>query len=310
MDNQNLEGSLEELGIPAETVLPEGILTPAAIKTVTFTQTRPRGYHFTEVEEFVNGVDHTLTVYADLLHQRDLDIHTLGRLADRLKVDNANLEFQNNSLAIKAEQKLVNDTDSEVQTLMEANLALQARITEMENATEAVVVHNDYDREELEAQVASLLAANAALQEQLNTVEHTVEAATGEYTSEEVADLIVSNQQLINRVTELEAREAATEQWEKDAQAYVADLEAQLEAAKAANVAPAAVAPVNELPVVEIYTETPVAVETVQPQVEAVVEALNEIPLVEETIVAPAPAPQQNTGIDRNLFPDIRPEDL
>lgn len=295
MEEENLQGSLEELGIPAETTAPEGVLTPAAIKTVSFTQTRPRGYHFTEVEEFVDGVDHALTYYADALHQRDLDVHKLGRYADRLKVNNANLEQQLTSLTFKLEQRLVKETDSEVETLVAANKKLQERIMELEaaNANSPADIEPTNVDEYVE-QIEALTAANISLQQKITELENLpTPEPTGTYDSNEVADLLVAQTTLQARIDELEAKELATQQWEKEAQAYVLEVEEQLEAYKNAY---------------ESLVKQTQQQEYTTPVEEPVLEVEVETPVVEPT---PTPQPQTNVpGVDPVKFPNIRPEDL
>ncbi len=125
-------GSLEQMGISVETNLPEGVLTPAYAKGVKFTQTKP-GYHFREVEAYKESVDYTLESYAQLLHNRDLDVHRLGGELDRAFVDIKNLQNQIEVFEFKGGVAQANADDSEISTLLDTNEQLRLRITQIEN---------------------------------------------------------------------------------------------------------------------------------------------------------------------------------
>lgn len=124
-------GSLEQMGIAVETSLPEGALTPAVAKGVKFTQTKP-GYHFREVEAYKETVDYTLEVYAQLLHQRDLDVHKLGAELDRAHVDVKNLQNQIEVYEFTGGIAQANAEDAEFANLLQTNEQLRQRITQLE----------------------------------------------------------------------------------------------------------------------------------------------------------------------------------
>lgn len=119
------------MGITPETKLPEGILTPAKAKSIRFTQSKP-GYHFVEVEEFVEQVQLALTTYAKLLHERDLNIHDLDHELGRAQVD---LRNKNSELEVYvAKQGIVqaNVDDSEISVLLESNQDLLQKLNKAE----------------------------------------------------------------------------------------------------------------------------------------------------------------------------------
>ena len=150
-----IPGLLEELNIPSETTLPENILTPAMLNSVAFTQTKPKGYHFAEVEEFVEAVKTTVKSFADIIHQRDKDIYKLALEADRLKVENYNITTDKNKLEIKTGIQ----ADEEVALLAEENKKLKAKIAEMENQpsqSPAFALSDLPETEELQKQIIEL----------------------------------------------------------------------------------------------------------------------------------------------------------
>lgn len=138
MTDDNIpQGSLEQLGIHVETQLPQGVMSPADSKGVRFTQTRP-GYHFREVEAYKEAVDNTLENYVALLHARDMDVYNLGAELDRARIDILNLRHQIEVYEYKGGVAEADATDEEVQTLLNNNAMLQAKIEELEEANKAM----------------------------------------------------------------------------------------------------------------------------------------------------------------------------
>lgn len=131
------QGSLEQLGIHVETQLPQGVMSPADSKGVRFTATRP-GYHFREVEAYKEAVDTTLETYAAILHARDMDVYNLGAELDRARVDILNLRHQIEVYEYKGGVAEADATDEEVETLLNNNAMLQAKIDELEEANKAM----------------------------------------------------------------------------------------------------------------------------------------------------------------------------
>jgi cell division septum initiation protein DivIVA len=247
---ENIQGSLEELQIPSETVLPEGVLTPAHIKSVAFTQTKPKGYHFVEVEQFVEAVNQSLTVLADLLHQRDKDIYKLAVYADRLKANNLNLQVEKNNLEFKQEEKM----EDEVGLLMEANQKLQARI------------------KELEAQPS-------------------VSPAFALSDLPEVEDLQRKIMELQTQLSQMQAKEKEIDEWYQQAEAYVENLETELEQYKKA------------------YEAATSGNQPSLPQNTTTSAPPPEVPQSPQQTVFPT-HPNATPAVDTTMFPNIRPEDL
>lgn len=81
------QGALERLGIPVQTTPPEQVLIAGKAKSIRFRVSRPHGYSYGDVESYqFDYVIPTLEWYANTLHQRDLAVHKLGELVDKLEV--------------------------------------------------------------------------------------------------------------------------------------------------------------------------------------------------------------------------------
>lgn len=130
----------------------------------------------------------------------------------------------------------------------------------------AAILHaRDMDVYNLGAELDRARVDVANLRNQIEVYEYQGGIATENATDEEVATLLAANEELRNKVLELEAKQVEIDAWTIQVEDYVASLEAQLAAAQGG------VAPIVE--------ETVVA----QPVVEEVVESVvieEEIPLV------------------------------
>lgn len=166
------ERPLEQMGISAESELPDGIKTPAEMKSVRFTVSTP-GYHFVEVEKYKETVDETLDAYADLLHKRDLDIHKLDESLARANVDLLNKNSQIEVLVAQNGMAQEAKNDEEVETLLQANQALKEEIKKL-NQEHDITVAQLTDLEtyvaQLDGYVADLEEQNAAFLNGTNSV--------------------------------------------------------------------------------------------------------------------------------------------
>jgi hypothetical protein len=126
------QGSLERLGIKLETQPKDGVLTPGTVKSARFRMSKPSGYAVKDVEDFVlNIVQPSLTWYAQALHQRDLDVHQLGKELDLIEVDNLNLKFQLQAAQFGSQVQEgldMNKDDKEMQELLQRYTALEAQL--------------------------------------------------------------------------------------------------------------------------------------------------------------------------------------
>lgn len=176
---------LEQMGINAESELPEGIPTPGSMKSVRFSQTNP-GYHFREVEKYKETVDETLAAYASLLHSRDLDIHKLDDALSRSQVDLINKTSQIEVLLAKNGMAQETKNDEEVETLLQANQVLKndiANIAQERDAVIAQLTSLETWARQMEEYVAALETQNAELSEAATAAP--VPVAQEEYVEEE-----------------------------------------------------------------------------------------------------------------------------
>lgn len=161
------QGALERLGIPVQTTPPEQVLTTGKAKSIRFRVSRPHGYSYGDVESYqFDFVIPTLEWYAETLHQRDLAIHKLGELVDKLEVDLLNVKAQldnkdyNDALGLAVETS-ESDEETEALLLKVADLQnqLAAAMKAMEEMRHAGVDSPDgeesYTREQVEGFLAS-----------------------------------------------------------------------------------------------------------------------------------------------------------
>lgn len=161
------QGALERLGIPVQTTPPEQILIAGKAKSIRFRVSRPHGYSYGDVESYqFDYVIPTLEWYAETLHQRDLAVHKLGELIDKLEVDllNTKAQLDNNDFNV-AIGAAVEDSekDPEMEALLIRVDSLQAQLNEAQAALEdahhsPVITSEDeesYTREEVEGFLAA-----------------------------------------------------------------------------------------------------------------------------------------------------------
>lgn len=270
-DNQ---GALERLGISVQTTPPENILIAGKARSTRFRVSRPHGYSYGDVESYqFDFVIPTLEWYADALHERDLAVHKLGELVDKLEVDLENTKAQldnkdyNEAIGLAVED---HEQDAEIEALMQRVQALQTALDQaneaLASAEQAPISSPDgetsYTHDEVvgfissaveeaekakDEQYAAYLAQKdsefAALLEDAKAAAREEAAATAPtgYTEEEVTTAIQSA--VSEAVSESVAKAVAETEKAKDAQ-YSMLLEAQAtalsaaEAKAAANLAP------------------------------------------------------------------------
>ena len=163
-DNQ---GALERLGIPVQTTPPEQILIAGKAKSIRFRVSRPHGYSYGDVESYqFDYVIPTLEWYANTLHQRDLAVHKLGELVDKLEVDLLNTKAQldnkdyNEAIGMAVE---TSEQDGEMEALLVKVDTLQAQLNQANAALEQALSspisspdgEESYTREEVEGFLAS-----------------------------------------------------------------------------------------------------------------------------------------------------------
>jgi len=245
------QGSLERLGIPVETVVPEGVMTSGQARSVRFRNSRPQGYAYGDVESFI--FDHiipTLTWYAQELHQRDLAIHKLGEELDAAEVTMTNLQAQldnkdfNDVVGMAVGEA---DRSIEEERLIVRVKELEGRLADLQNAPIASPDGEFYTREEVQSYIDSAVAEAEAhkdaefsenkyyTEEQVQSILAEAVPATSGYTQE----------QLDAAVREASATAAPAEDvyTHEEVQGFidtaVADATTSLESAKAAELAAA-----------------------------------------------------------------------
>lgn len=247
------QGALERLGIPVQTTPPEQVLIAGKAKSIRFRVSRPHGYSYGDVESYqFDYVIPTLEWYANTLHQRDLAVHKLGELVDKLEVDLLNAKAQlDNKDYNDALGEIVDDSekDAEMAALMARERALTAQLAEaqaaLENAQHSPISSPDgeesYTREEVEgflqtavedaarqkdSEYAQILVqkdeeyANALEQVKEQTRQEALQTAPTGYSEEEVRETVETAVQSAVEQAVAQAESA------KDAQ-YGALLEAQ-----------------------------------------------------------------------------------
>lgn len=161
------QGALERLGIPVQTTPPEQILIAGKAKSIRFRVSRPHGYSYGDVESYqFDYVIPTLEWYATTLHQRDLAIHKLGELVDKLEVDLINTKAQldnkdyNEAIGLAVES---HEQDGEMEALLIRVDGLQNQLNEanaaLQEAQNSPITSPDgeetYTREEVEGYLAA-----------------------------------------------------------------------------------------------------------------------------------------------------------
>jgi hypothetical protein len=255
------QGALERLGIPVETTPPDGVMTSGQARSVRFRIGRPQGYAFGDVESFIfDHIQPTLDWYANALHQRDLAVHRLGELVDKLEVDlqNANAQLDNKQYneALGVAVGMA-ETDDETDVLMarikELERALATAQQNQSDTSNAPIQAPDgeyYSREEVEGFIASAVAEAEARKE-------AEIAERGYYTQEQVEQILAeaapaaptgtvySQEELDASIAEAEARGKAAAQPAEDVythgqvEEFIATAVAEAEAAKDAKTAEA-----------------------------------------------------------------------
>lgn len=201
-------GALERLGIPVQTVPPEAILTAGKSKSIRFRISRPSGYAFGDVESYqFDFVIPTLEWYASTLHQRDLAVHKLGEMVDKLEVDLLNAKAQldnkdyNEAIGMAVEDS---ESDAEVERLINRVQDLEALLAHTQNELKqaqasgsAAPTGDVFTREEVEGYIASAVAdtiteRDAFYADHIANLPAPIAAATG-YTEDEVHAAIKEN---------------------------------------------------------------------------------------------------------------------
>jgi chromosome segregation ATPase len=197
---------LRQFMIKPETELGENILTPSKIAKVRFRESSPKGFSFTDVEQFHKDVSISLQWYIKTLEQRDKDIHRLATEIDKYITDYQNLRFEIEVLQSAGGQAVVDEQGNYV---TESQLSDEQRhIIELERSVESLnnkIISADKELADLKTKYSETLVRNEVLERLARTAEAPVSlpaVSTSSKTDEEIATL--------------EEELAVYRQWEKD----------------------------------------------------------------------------------------------
>ena len=228
-------GSLERLGIPVETILDPNVLSPGTAKSVHFRVSKPQGYSFQEVDDFVeNIVVPSIDWFTNMLYHRDKAVHTLGTMLDQAETDiknlNGQLQFAEYNSQIKKGIDL-NADDKEVAALLDRLEAAESELARLRAG--GAVVSDAPDTTELEKYIEQISAQYNELVEQYevdtNELKRQLAAAlenAGSATAEPAATIDPETQQYIEQLTT--QYNELLERYETDTAALRAEAEANL----------------------------------------------------------------------------------
>ena len=156
---------LRQFRINPETELHEDILTPSKIAKVRFRESSPKGFSFTDVEQFHRDVSISLQWYIKTLEQRDKDVHRLATEIDKYITDYQNLRFELEVLQSAGGQAVV---DNEGNYVTESQLSDEQRqIIELEKSVESLnnkILLADKELSDLKTKHKELLVRNEVLE--------------------------------------------------------------------------------------------------------------------------------------------------
>lgn len=167
------EGSLERLGVQVETEIDPNVLTTGGAKAIRFRGSKPSGYSFQEVDDFVNNiVVPSIDWYSQTLYQRDKVVHTLGRALDQAETDIKNLKSQLQFVSYNSQIKEgidLNKDDKEVAGLMQRLTEAEAELKQLKENPTAAAQQTGGDSENLE-RIAELETYIDAVSKQYQTL--------------------------------------------------------------------------------------------------------------------------------------------
>ena len=207
---------LRQFRINPETELHEDILTPSKIAKVRFRESSPKGFSFTDVEQFHRDVSMSLQWYIKTLEQRDKDIHRLATEIDKYITDYQNLRFEIEVLQSSGGQAVV---DSEGNYVTESQLSDDQRhIIELEKSVESLnnrILYADKELSDLKAKHKEIVVRNEVLEKLARNIEAPASVAVSGKSDEEI--------------TALEEELAVYRQWEKDVTIAYEEMENNLQ---------------------------------------------------------------------------------
>lgn len=205
---------LRQFRISPETELSDEILTPSKIAKVRFRESSPKGFSFTDVEQFHRDVAMSLQWYIKTLEQRDKDVHRLATEIDKYITDYQNLRFEIEVLQSSGGQAVVDDKGNYV---TESQLSDEQRqIIELEKLVESLntkILIAEKELSDLKAVHKEIVVRNEVL-EKLSRTAETPTNVSGKSDEE---------------ITVLEEELAVYRQWEKDVTIAYEEMENNLQ---------------------------------------------------------------------------------
>lgn len=109
--DEDLENDvLVQFSIPLNIDVPETVLTPSGIKSVRFSETKPKGFSMRQVEEFHKQTTDSVAFYTTALDLRNKHVHKLAEEVDKYKTDWLNAKYQLEMYS-GLERQVVTDAD-------------------------------------------------------------------------------------------------------------------------------------------------------------------------------------------------------
>lgn len=205
---------LRQFRINPETELNPDILTPSKIAKVRFRESSPKGFSFTDVEQFHRDVSMSLQWYIKTLEQRDKDVHRLATEIDKYITDYQNLRFEIEVLQSSGGQAVVDDKGNYV---TESQLTDdQRQVIELEKLVENLnnkILIAEKELSDLKAVHKEIVVRNEVL-EKLSRTAESPGSASGKSAEE---------------ITILEEELAVYRQWEKDVTIAYEEMENNLQ---------------------------------------------------------------------------------
>lgn len=208
---------LRQFRIKPETELNDDILTPSKIAKVRFRESSPKGFSFTDVEQFHRDVSMSLQWYIKALEQRDKDIHRLATEIDKYITDYQNLRFEIEVLQSSGGQAVIDDKGNYVTESQLSND--QRQVIELEKLIENLnnkLVSVDKELSDLRAKHTETVVRNEVLEGLAKNHEAPVNLSASGKTADEI--------------TALEEELIVYRQWEKDVTIAYEELENTLKA--------------------------------------------------------------------------------
>jgi chromosome segregation ATPase len=207
---------LRQFRINPETELSDDILTPSKIAKVRFRESSPKGFSFTDVEQFHRDVSMSLQWYIKTLEQRDKDIHRLATEIDKYITDYQNLRFEIEVLQSSGGQAVIDDkgnyvTESQLSDDQRQIIELEKLVENLNNKIHSV----DKELSDLQARHKETVVRNEVLEKLARNTEAPAIVPAGGKTAEEI--------------TVLEEELEVYRQWEKDVTIAYEEMENNLQ---------------------------------------------------------------------------------